>query len=390
MSDNNEKPNNINKLACVLPAAPRLWRREPPEGHLGDDATAIVIAPELDERIGDVSRRLALAKASSLGPYALYLATRRSARAQQTMREGLARAAKLLPGGPYDAADVPWHELGAEHTGIIYAELGRRNYSPWTAKITLAAVRGVLHEAWKLKLIDREAFARATTWARIDTDPLRGAAGREITQEELEKLAAYCRKMGPDGQDWPASAYGAMLEALFALLVGAGMRANEVGHVPMAGSVAGKPLGFLSNEGKVRYLAKGNKERLVSLKPAEIDAVEAWLSVRAELDVKEPTLLVRVLPDGRIGEPAIMTRRVIGYICTLVSAGAGVAHFSPHDCRRTFGTRGWRQTGDGALIQRLMGHASIGTTAIYDKRGAEEDAKARLERMDMWPGRKKS
>jgi integrase/recombinase XerD len=398
MPSDNEKANDIAQLARVRAMFAGQWRTaaavggsETPERPLDDEEESPDVAPT---EVGDATLALMAPRETSLGrpmaaqPYDLYLATRRSVRTQQTMRESLERAARLLPGGPYPGSLVPWERLRAEHTGAIYAELNRRDYSPWTIKITLAAVKGVLHQAWKLALIDRETFARATTWDKVETDSRRGARGREIPQAELEKLAVYCRSLGPAHRDWPASAYGAMLEALFALMVGGGIRASEVCRVPLGGASGGKPLGYIPSEGRVRYLAKGNKERTIKLKPAERKALDAWLGVRAELEPEASTLLVRVLPDGRLGEPQTMNRRVVGYLCATVANEAGVTRFAPHDCRRTFGTRGWRQTGDGPLVQRLMGHKNLSTTAIYDMRGKEEDERARVERIDMWPEEK--
>jgi integrase len=301
------------------------------------------------------------------------------------MRQGFERAARLL-GWTGGIETLPWHTLNSTQTSMLIGEMTKRSYSPSSVVLTLCAVKGVLHQAWQQGLIDREAFARATAWPRISTKGRRGSAGREIPQAELDKLAAYCRRMGPAEREWPASAYGAMLEAVFALAIGGALRATEVCRVPFGGrSPTGKPLGYIAATKQARFLAKGNKERLVTFRAGEVAAIERWLAVRAELDTDAPTLLVRVMPDGKLGNPQVMDRQHIAYLCKLMARGAGVERFTPHDCRRTFGTRGWRQV-DGATLQRQMGHADISTTIIYDMRGEEEDAKAAREKMDMWPG----
>lgn len=49
---------------------------------------------------------------------------------------------------------------------------------------------------------------------------------------------------------------------------------------------------------------------------------------------------------------------------------AGVRPFTPHDhdLRRTCATYLWDAGVDGVTIQRILGHASIETTARYDRR----------------------
>ena len=45
---------------------------------------------------------------------------------------------------------------------------------------------------------------------------------------------------------------------------------------------------------------------------------------------------------------------------------------SAHDLRRTFATRLLDRHVDIVTVKNMMGHANIATTALYDRRGEEE------------------
>ncbi|MEK6208567.1 MAG: site-specific integrase [Chloroflexota bacterium] len=58
------------------------------------------------------------------------------------------------------------------------------------------------------------------------------------------------------------------------------------------------------------------------------------------------------------------------------AADAGVARFSPHDCRRTFVGDLLDSGVDLVTVKGMAGHASVQTTARYDRRGEAAKRKA--------------
>jgi integrase/recombinase XerD len=296
-----------------------------------------------------------------LDPVAVYLEGRKSPRSKRAMRQALERVARVtnLP-----FALIRWEQLEYVHTDAIRARL-MAQYGPKTVSNTLVAVRGVLRTCWRLGLMSHEALALATDWDAVQASRL--PKGREISPDELTKLSMYCRAQ--------REAYSTFLGATFALLVGAGLRSSEVCNLPISSYVPG--------ETRVRLIGKGDKEGWGVFGLTEKYALQDWLIVRKTLDIHGNWLLARVHRNGGLAESERLTTSALNHLCTDVAEAAGVAHFTPHDCRRTYCTRLLAAGMDLARVQRLMRHESPKTTALYDRRESDADAAARQE-VKLW------
>ena len=73
-----------------------------------------------------------------------------------------------------------------------------------------------------------------------------------------------------------------------------------------------------------------------------------------------------------------LTPHAVLKICSRLWRSAGVKSFSPHDLRRSYITKLRRLGVDFATIAKLVGHASIQTTARYDM-GGENDKQCAAE-----------
>ena len=365
MAQNTEKPNDINRLgpnSTVWGALAKLGRPEGSEGSPNEPAsegggagTALVVPPTpIHEALVD---HFAVAQA--------YLASRVSTRTEQTMREALERIAKLLE---CDIRAVPWAAIRRDEVQRLFVQL-RRRYSRRTVNLTMAALRGVLGEAWDRGLMSGDDYARILRIKTLKVNRL--PKGRGLADDEIERINAHCRALGPEGRDWPESAYGAFLRAAFALMFGLGLRASEASTVT---------LDAYDRRGRsFRVIGKGDKEREAPLNEDEYQALEEWLAVRAELDIPPDirSVLVRVRRSGGLHANMLLNRRKLEHLCKLEAKRAGVMKFSPHDLRRTFATDLLVEGTDLATVQRLMGHESPATTGLYDRRPAELDAAAR-------------
>jgi integrase/recombinase XerD len=307
------------------------------------------------------------APAPAKDPVRVLLAGYASARSRQTMLEAVERIARVA-GVP--AKRMVWHRLGFAHTSAIKARLEER-YAKATVEITMVALRKLLLTCYNLGLMGREDLDRATTLG-ANGGALRLPPGRALDDTEFARLVAYC-----EGQRGP---YRVFLRALFAMIMGAGLRATEVCRLPVDGRYTKHPDGT----GTVRLFGKGNKEALQRLGPGEVEAIDLWLLARAVLEPTCQWMFVRVGKKGQLTNDKAMIEASVYEICQEVAVGAGIVPFMPHDLRRTYATRLFCAGYDLSTVQTLMRHASPETTRKYDRRPAEMIDASRLK-VEMWP-----
>ncbi|HEX6985510.1 MAG TPA: site-specific tyrosine recombinase XerD [Planctomycetaceae bacterium] len=115
------------------------------------------------------------------------------------------------------------------------------------------------------------------------------------------------------------------------------------------------------DEGYCRVLGKGNKERLVSLNPVAVAALEAYLThERPKLARADSTHLF----VSRSGKP--LTRVMVWVLVKRYAARIGVSRqVSPHTLRHSFATHMLAGGAEIRALQELLGHASIRTTQVY-------------------------
>jgi site-specific recombinase XerD len=285
-------------------------------------------------------------------PAALYVASLSPGSRRSTV-DGIKRAARFF-GTP--AGVLEWHRIGFAHVTALRSHLAEK-HAPATCNRVLSALRGVLKFAVRLGLMERAAMLNA-----IDVPTVRGSrepTGRSLSRDELGAMFSAAR----DGDA------GARDRCLLALLCGAGLRRAELSGLNVADVEQGGD--------SIRVRGKGNKERIVPLPPPAARLLRAWLEVRG------PTagpllysLAYHELTRNRITAPGIYC------VLQLLADRAGVAHFSPHDLRRTYVGDLLDSGADIATVQRLAGHADPSTTSRYDRRGLRARREA-VDRLDL-------
>ncbi len=288
-------------------------------------------------------------------PAAVYLGSL-SKESQRTMRSSLNSIAALLTEGECDVMTLDWSKLRYRHTAAIRTALMQR-LAPATVNKMLVALRQVLCVAYRLDLMEAPDYSKAVDLPSVKlSGELRG---RALSSEEIHRLMESCRQGNHpiDCRD------GAVL----AILRCGGMRRAELVSLTVA------DLDCETGAIRVRQ-GKGGKRRLVYLNDEALAMVERWLGVRG----REPGALI--CPVNKGGKVKLCFMAASGdAIYKLVkkrASYAGVATFSPHDFRRTFGTDLLSEQEDLLTVQALMGHASPATTAKYDHRGEGRKQKA--------------
>ncbi|MDA7585328.1 site-specific tyrosine recombinase XerD [Luminiphilus sp.] len=116
------------------------------------------------------------------------------------------------------------------------------------------------------------------------------------------------------------------------------------------------------NQGIVRVLGKGGKERLVPMGEEALDWLTQYMrGPRAELLKGQPSNVL--FPSNRSRQ---MTRQTFWYRIKIYAKRAGIqTHLSPHTLRHAFATHLLNHGADLRVVQMLLGHSDLSTTQIY-------------------------
>ena len=142
-----------------------------------------------------------------------------------------------------------------------------------------------------------------------------------------------------------------MLETLYSC----GLRVSELCNLHLSD--------LYLEEGFVRVLGKGNKERLVPISPRAITELQYWFTDRCHLTIK-PGEEDFVFISHRRGKR--LSRIMVFHLIKELTETAGIQKtVSPHTFRHSFATHLLEGGANLRAIQAMLGHESIGTTEIY-------------------------
>lgn len=147
--------------------------------------------------------------------------------------------------------------------------------------------------------------------------------------------------------------------ALLEVLYGCGLRVSEA-----AGLDTGD---VFMEEGFVRVLGKGSKERIAPIAGKAAECLSAYLAeARPPLSRKatkvKPADVSAVFLNARGGR---LTRQSIHAIVAKAGTAIGREGLHPHTLRHSFATHMLEGGADLRVIQEMLGHSDISTTQIY-------------------------
>ena len=146
--------------------------------------------------------------------------------------------------------------------------------------------------------------------------------------------------------------FGKRDRAILEVLYGCGLRVSEASNLKISGVYA--------DEGFVRIVGKGSKERLVPIGGMALEALNAYMEVRGEPARGMEDYVFLNVRGSRLSRVSIF--KMVQRQAVL----AGVRkEISPHTFRHSFATHLIENGADLRSVQEMLGHESILTTEIY-------------------------
>lgn len=166
-----------------------------------------------------------------------------------------------------------------------------------------------------------------------------------LSVEEIDMLENAIDLSQPEGQ---------RNKAIIEMLFSCGLRVSELVNLQLSN--------LYLEEGFIRVIGKGDKERLVPISPRAVTELRYWFIDRNAMKIK-PGEQNYVFLNRR---GAHLTRTMILIMIKRLGVEAGIKKtISPHTLRHSFATCLLEGGADLRSIQAMLGHEKIGTTEIY-------------------------
>lgn len=249
-----------------------------------------------------------------------------------------------------DPALINWPALEYAHISAL-CNHAESLFAPATARKYRSALMGITRASFALGLITGDQYMRSWEVPPITGESL--PAGRNLTQGEINALVNSCTK--------DPTAAGVRDAAIICLMYVCLVRRSSL--------VALEYSKYDPQTGRIVWHGKRNKEYATYATGGAKAALDDWLVLRGS-------------DPGPIFHPITQTGKImrslkplsahdVYKICQKRGEQAGVAHFSPHDFRRTAAGELMERGVDINTVSKIMAHDDVKTTGKYDRRPDE-------------------
>ena len=189
----------------------------------------------------------------------------------------------------------------------------------------------------------KEGYISDNPCDRVDAPKLGVYLPNVLSEDEVDRIIRCV-----DTSSWMGKRDRAILEILY----GCGLRVSEASGLKISS--------LFLEQGFIRIIGKGNKERLVPIGEMAMEALEAYMEDRPAPAAKADDLVFL----NRFGKS--ISRVSLFKIVKKYTLAAGIMkEISPHTFRHSFATHLIEHGADLRVVQEMLGHENIATTEIY-------------------------
>lgn len=232
-----------------------------------------------------------------------------------------------------------WRKVEADHVSLWIGSLSEDGYAVSSLARKLTSIRMMS------RFLVREGIREDDFCEWLAGPKMVRSIPQTLSLHEVERLL--------DAPDLKTP-YGIRDRAILELLYSSGLRVTELSTLEMHQ--------IDLEQGYLRVVGKGSKERIVPIGGAALTALESYLNSSRPFFVKPRTGSELFLSE----RGSAISRKMIWVVIKRWAKAAGIDKpVKPHLLRHSFATHLLSGGADLRVIQEMLGHADISTTQIY-------------------------
>jgi len=202
------------------------------------------------------------------------------------------------------------------------------------------------------RFLEREGIITNNPAEKLDSPKMKPHLPEVLSVSEIDDIISSVDLSVEEGHR-----NRAMLEMMYSC----GIRVSELVNLRISD--------LFFQEGFIRVIGKGDKQRLIPTGDPAIKSVEIYMSVRRVISIKKGCEDILFL-NRRGGK---LSRQMVFLMVRKQCQEAGIRkEISPHTFRHSFATHLVENGADLRVVQQMLGHESILTTEIYTHVNSEK------------------